>query len=595
MKKIIIACLVVVLFMSMIPFNAFAEGSGNVSQYLEATISKMVKDKKVKGAVVSVVSNGKIDYCKGYGYADEKNDVKADGQNIAFRIGSVSKTFVAIAAEQLSEKGILDMNTSVYKYLEKDFPRFKHDFTLNNLLTHTAGFEDMLSGIAVYDIDKAEPLKVSIRKYMPSQEFIPGQVVSYSNYGIALAAYIIERITGQDFYEYVEESIFKPLKMDKTSFRLQNKNIDVSKAYDAKGEETSEPFINLYPEGSGVSSADDMAKYMLWLLDDKREDILSNKGKQDIFARHFTMSEEFEGIGLTWNRREYNGVVYFEKKGETKNFFSRIIIYPGQKTGVFISFNTYLSDDTLDSIMHDISSKVLFGQAISNMVMGKGKTDEIFTGKQTEDISGYYIDARSNFNKIEKVMNFLIPDRVFKISGSISKGFEMNGKKLIAIGENYYSTPLGNMKYVERDGRGFFATDSAISYVRTSWYEHNNVQLLIVGLFALVSLFLTVACVIRIVRRKSNNILAGITIAQFVLFVVLAVIIFSGISSFTLLSKTSAVMIFGILLAVASAVGILYTIYHWVRKSYITKKVLLSLWSLLNLLFCLWMVQVNIL
>jgi CubicO group peptidase (beta-lactamase class C family) len=138
----------------------------------------MVDQKQVKGAIVSIISNGTNELCKGYGFADEEKGIAAHEDNTAFRIGSISKTFVAVAAQQLSRNGKLDMNASVDLYLEEDFPKFKYDMTMNDLLTHTAGFEDMFSGIAAHDISKAEPLELSIRKYIPAQVFVPGEVVS---------------------------------------------------------------------------------------------------------------------------------------------------------------------------------------------------------------------------------------------------------------------------------------------------------------------------------------------------------------------------------------------------------------------------------
>jgi CubicO group peptidase (beta-lactamase class C family) len=65
--------------------------------------------------------------------------------------------------------------------------------TMHDLLTHTAGFEDRVTGMAVVNVSDTEPLAVSVRKYMPAQVFTPGETVSYSNHGIALAAYVIER------------------------------------------------------------------------------------------------------------------------------------------------------------------------------------------------------------------------------------------------------------------------------------------------------------------------------------------------------------------------------------------------------------------
>lgn len=107
---------------------------------------------------------------------------------------------------------------------------------------------------------------------------------------------MIERITGQDFYLYAHANIFKPLGMTNTSFELDYAGVPVSKAYLTKGNEVPEPLINLYPEGSVVSTAADMAKYMQWLMDDS-DVVLNVDAKKELFEQHFTMAEEFEGMG----------------------------------------------------------------------------------------------------------------------------------------------------------------------------------------------------------------------------------------------------------------------------------------------------------
>ncbi len=76
---------------------------------------------------------------------------------------------------------------------------------MQHLLTHTGGFEENITGMAVVNYSDTEPLSLTVRKYMPNQIYKSGEIASYSNYGIALAAYVIERATGIDFAEYIEK------------------------------------------------------------------------------------------------------------------------------------------------------------------------------------------------------------------------------------------------------------------------------------------------------------------------------------------------------------------------------------------------------
>ena len=596
MNKIIIFLLLVAIVVGLLGATSFGLIDINSNpmtqreeQYLDDKISKMINEKQVKGAIVSFVSDHNISLCKGYGYANENASIASDGSSTAFRIGSVSKTFIAIAALQLAAQGRLDMDTSITLYIDGDFPQLKYDVTMRNLLTHTAGFEEMLSGIAIYDKGKAEPLEVSIRKYMPAQVFPPGEVVSYSNYGIALAAYVIQCITDQDFYLYANENIFKPLNMTSTSFELDFSDVIISKAYKKNGEEAKEPYINLYPEGSVVSTAEDMAKYMLWLMDDS-DKVLTTELKSQLFENHFSMAEEFQGMGFTWNRLERNGVTYFDKKGETVNFYTRIALYPKQKKGVFLSFNTYVEEAELDAIMEDVTT----------LILGQEQKYDTYTGFQSVDISGYYVSTRSNFEGLEKALNLFMPNNV-SITGSLSQGFYMKGEALIPLGENYYQTPIGNIKYVPGNDKDYLAMNRPISYVRVNWHENRIVQLLIILFFILASLILAIANfkIQRNIKSSKNGypnlLFISLPFINLIAVFIMCALIILGISCFNILPLVFYISLCGYIITFTSIIGIISTVSLFAEKIFLLQHILIVVWNSASVLFCLWMWQVNIL
>lgn len=117
--------------------------SSNIINYIDSEMNKLVGNKLAKGIMVSIIRNNEVVLSKGYGYADEKTGREVNPESTIFKIGSVSKIFVAFAAMQLKEQGKLDMKAPITQYLEADFPRFKYPVTMDNLLTHTAGFEDL--------------------------------------------------------------------------------------------------------------------------------------------------------------------------------------------------------------------------------------------------------------------------------------------------------------------------------------------------------------------------------------------------------------------------------------------------------------------
>ena len=121
---------------------------------------------------------------------------------------------------QLVEQGKLDLEEDIQAYLpEEFFTKLQDDtpYQMLNLMHHDAGWEDKYTDLFYLSAEEVKPLKDMLIYREPSQVQKPGEVVAYSNYGVALAGYIVERITGQPFYEYVNENIFAILDMKDTT------------------------------------------------------------------------------------------------------------------------------------------------------------------------------------------------------------------------------------------------------------------------------------------------------------------------------------------------------------------------------------------
>src|SRR5436190_8784516 len=161
---------------------------------LDALIPSQLRNRNIAGAVVSVVKDGQVLFQKGYGYADveEKKPVLPD--QTLFRPGSVSKVFTATAVMQLVEQGKLDLSRDVNDYLDFAIPKtFAEPVTLRRLLTHTAGFEEVLKNLFAPSAREMKTLRDYLVAAMPQRIFPPGTTPAYSNYELALADYIVER------------------------------------------------------------------------------------------------------------------------------------------------------------------------------------------------------------------------------------------------------------------------------------------------------------------------------------------------------------------------------------------------------------------
>ena len=228
-KVLFVCCFASLLVFSGTGTTASASliDSADIENFMDKAIQAKMKEQHIPNATVSVVSNGKVIFEKGYGYANVEDQTRTNPEMTMFRIGSLSKLFTWTAIMQLVERGILDLDTDVNEYLDFEIPSKlegsdqgdSEPITLHHLMTHTPGFEDYADSIFRLSADKKPSLNEYVRQYMPARVFPPGEVMAYSNYGTALAGYIVEQVSGMSFPEYVEKNIYQPLGMKHSTFR----------------------------------------------------------------------------------------------------------------------------------------------------------------------------------------------------------------------------------------------------------------------------------------------------------------------------------------------------------------------------------------
>src|SRR5690606_1353410 len=223
----------------------------------------------IAGAVVVVVKDGQVLLQKGYGYADVAERTPVDPANTLFRPGSVSKLFTWTAVMQLVEQGKLDLDADVNGYIDFGIPaRDGKPVTLRQITTHTAGFEEQIRALITADAEGITPLGDALKHWVPRRIHAPGSTPAYSNYATAMAGYIVERVSGESFDDYIERHIFQPLGMAHSSFRqplppalLAKMSKGYAKASD--GEAKDYEFISLAPAGSLASTGADMGRFMI--------------------------------------------------------------------------------------------------------------------------------------------------------------------------------------------------------------------------------------------------------------------------------------------------------------------------------------------
>jgi CubicO group peptidase (beta-lactamase class C family) len=327
---------------------------GELETFLDGVISTQLQVDHIPGAAVSVVKDGQLLFAKGYGSADLQAGKPVNAQTTLFRVGSVSKLFTATAVLQLAEQGKLNLHADVNTYL-KTFhlpATYPEPITLAHLLTHTAGFEGRDTGLqAARTTSDLEPLGQLLAEHMPARVRPPGVVTAYSNYGYALAGYIVEQVSGMPFAQYVEQHIFQPLLMGSSTFRQPVEarlSADLSQGYTySNGVYRPDPFeaIPISPAGAMSATATDMARFMLAQLQNGRlgnERLFQEATGKAMQTQQFTNDPRVPGgMAYGFEVHSRNGQRLLLHPGGTADFYSLLALLPEQQVGVFVAYSSF--------------------------------------------------------------------------------------------------------------------------------------------------------------------------------------------------------------------------------------------------------------
>lgn len=238
------------------------------------------------------------------GYEDIENGIPADSDTV-FDWASISKVLIWVSALQLYEQGRLDLDADIRAYLPDGFlRRLKYDdkISMINLMNHTGGWSEPLYQdiLPFEDRDKLMPLDKALQYYEPRQVYRPGEIVAYSNWGSSLAAYVIERISGMDYAEYVRKNIFEPLGMEHTSVAADfsdnqwvferrmkmpaYKNTDPYFSGEYVRLKRNGLYFAVYPCGSAVGTPADLVRFAQAFVSDECP-LFENNSTRDMFFK----------------------------------------------------------------------------------------------------------------------------------------------------------------------------------------------------------------------------------------------------------------------------------------------------------------------
>ena len=269
---VIMFCILCILINPIINASAMSTDIDNIDKIIEKFVDE--HSDTTAGMAVSLFSADEDIYSNYFGYIDKENGIEVD-ENSVFEWGSATKLLVWTSVIQLYEQGLIDLDKDVREYLPDNFFKnlnFDKPITMINLMNHNAGFQETVYNIFIKreNIDTLKPLGDLLSEYQPEQVFELGTVTAYSNWGVAVAGYIVERITDKPFYEYVNENIFDPLGMDKSSVKPGfDDNEFVKKQWeklvcytkDVELIPSAKCYVGMYPAGSCTSTLNDFRTF----------------------------------------------------------------------------------------------------------------------------------------------------------------------------------------------------------------------------------------------------------------------------------------------------------------------------------------------
>ncbi len=401
------------------PAAAHSLERADLEPWLDGFLPYAIERGDVAGAVVAVVKNGEVIFAKGYGFADVEKHKPVDAERTMFRPGSISKLFTWTAVMQLVEQGKLDLDHDVNEYLDfKIPPRSDGPITLRDIMTHTPGFEEQIKALIVSDPKQLVPLKVYAEQKTPVRIFKAGSTPAYSNYATALAGYIVERISGQPFDDYIDAHLFKPLEMTHATFRQPlpaEFQADMSQGY-ALGSQPPKPYeiVVAAPAGSLAASGVDMAHFMIAHLEGGEYHGARILGPETLKMMHETprdMIPPLNRMMLGFYEQNYNGHRIISHGGDTVYMHSYLHLLLDDHVGLFVSLNSQGREGAAGAIRG-----ALFDDFLDRYFPGTPdvrRVDAKTAAEHAKMMAGYYESSRRPEKSFISIISFASP---FKLS-----------------------------------------------------------------------------------------------------------------------------------------------------------------------------------
>lgn len=414
--------------------------NSNYAQTIASKIDKLL-EKKYKanepGTVVLVAKNGKVIYRKAFGKSNLELNAAMKPENI-FQIGSLTKQFTAIAILMLKEQGKLKLTDEITKFIP-EYPTHSKKITIHHLLTHTSGIKSYTSVSELNKKAKEEmsPLElIDLFKNEP-MDFSPGEAYRYNNSGYFILGYIIEKISGQSYEDFIQKRIFDKLGMTSSLYGSHTKIINNRAAgySSSKNGYRNTGYISLtypYAAGSIMSNVDDLLKWQNALTNNN---LIKATTLKEAFTNYTLNNGKHIFYGYGWYFGAVNGVKSIEHGGSIPGFLSHAIYIP--------STNVYVAMLTNCRCNSPVKTAIKIAAIANGNAYPKLKNKVSLTQKQLKK----WVGAYQFKNNIIRFITF----KKGQLYSQIEKG---NPYKIIPVSKNTFLFEDGFISYTFSEKKG---------------------------------------------------------------------------------------------------------------------------------------------
>lgn len=355
MKRIIASLM---LLLSGIGFSQTVENPSQVKiKTAKKLAKKFLRKHGIMGMSISVSQQGELIWSKGFGFAQKKPRTKVKPDETIFRIASISKSITGLTLAKLAEEKIVDLDSSIYRYIP-NYPIKEYDFTVRQLGGNLAGIRHYKDNNE-YALNKKMTITDGLDLFKDDQLlFKPGTQFNYSTFGFVLLSEVMQQACKIPFGTYVNDAIFKPLKMEHSMVDISGVNVpNKTKFYRSsvlKKPVLATPVSNDFKVGGGgfLSTSEDLLKFGNEIISPT---IVSEESLSEIITSQRLVTGEKTGYGIGFSvESTKNGTPKYYHTGGGVGASTILLVYP--KEELVIAVLTNLTGVTMQDFGNQLES-----------------------------------------------------------------------------------------------------------------------------------------------------------------------------------------------------------------------------------------------